>query len=230
MSTADDGVYCPQCGTFSEADARYCYRCGTELPLVNAKVQGLSQTALLESSTANSGDKEQSQPSFFASGMPTDRVIAPVPESIPQQRKYPPKEGFVPLTEADTRYLDGYSFGPGCGYYLLNRALWWRSLVVLGPIRLAEGILAGIADAGDISRGLAITLFVLYLLCEIGVFTFIAWLGKFARWERWQKLKWKSFAQYQREENQWNIAGAIMWLFAIGYVIYSIGVGLSPSR
>jgi hypothetical protein len=106
----------------------------------------------------------------------------------------------------DQRYLNGYSFGPGCGFYLLNRVFWPIFLIGL-LLRLLFRILACTLTPDQFG-----TLYILAGVLGLAYAAVLLWIGRIARRLRWKRLRWKSFDQFRSEEYGWNIGGIFGWV------------------
>jgi hypothetical protein len=111
-----------------------------------------------------------------------------------------------PEREVDQRYLNGYSFGPGCFIYLLNRVFWPIFLIGL-LLRLLFRILACTLTPDQFG-----TLYILAGVLGLAYAAVLLWIGRFARRLRWKRLRWRSFDQFRSEEYGWNIGGIFGWV------------------
>ena len=123
--------------------------------------------------------------------------------------------------DTDQRFLAGYSFGPGCLLYLLNRVFW--------PLFLINLMLGLALRASSWNPDLAAIHSVLRFLCILVYPAFLLWLGSVIRKKRWAKLRWRSFSQFQSNESAWNTAGCIGWVLSAILIIIEFILLLSSS-
>jgi hypothetical protein len=129
----------------------------------------------------------------------------------------------------DEEFLDQFSWGPGCGFYFLSRAmLWfWFGAAVL---RIADRVLESMVDStdqSDVSGILSISLLGLLLL--IATFGLLYYAGRVARRRRWDMLKWRDFEQFRADEKQWHTLGVIGWVLTVIAMIGGFFVGLGEA-
>jgi hypothetical protein len=147
--------------------------------------------------------------------MKLDPISKPPPEAAPEGYIMVPR-GFglmkkVPYeTAPDEKFLQGYSYGPGCGFYMFNRIFWpylaWSVIVNI----ISSAMTSNTQDAEPAPK--ALLLFISFLPVIIYL-VFLIGLGMFARRRRWERLPWKSFSHFRSDEKDWNIAGIIGWVF-----------------
>lgn len=117
-------------------------------------------------------------------------------------------------SEVDPGFLNGYSFGPGCGFYLFNRVFWRLALAgfILGFVSQSLGSVAKSTH----SAVLLVLLYILLTIMNWGYLALLLWLGRIARKMRWKGLQYKSFAHFRTEEGMYDRAGFIC--YALGLV------------
>ncbi len=233
----DSKVFCPNCGTSSPSGTHFCYRCGAKLPdLSEFHDEPANLPGLFPDDKRKSGRQPESSVMSVeplpAEGRETDgdRVL-PTTERVPVAFGGPPsvflKQQVTTESDADPRFLKGYSFGPGCGFYLLNRVFWPLFLIGAALHLLSRGIESAAQTPSDAAAlaPLSVTIGVINL-AFLGV---LIWLGTVARKKRWEKLNWKSFSQFRSDEGAWNIAGIIGWILTVIVLIASFAIGCAEA-
>jgi hypothetical protein len=184
---------CPECGATVELGAHTCPNCGK---------------ALIPSMYTNpSGDAPKG----------LDDKYEMVPGDLWCQKKVLREP--VP----DEKFINSYTFGPGCWVYLCSRVFW--------PIAVLGFVLDGCARilSQDVNLGTTwVNSIPIIAMVVIGLaFTiFLLWFGKVARRKRWERMKWKSFAHFRSDENNWNRIGIIAWLLYAAYLVLQIVISI----
>jgi hypothetical protein len=142
-------------------------------------------------------------------------IYAPPPSAAPQWGDLQHNDG------VDEAYLDQFSWGPGCGMYFWSRAMIY---FLLGSVVI--NFLSRVmfpSDAQDAPSG-ADGLMGLLLL--VAIFTMLVYAGKVGRRRRWTMLRWRDFEHYRKDEEQWNLAGAVGWGVLVLAIVGSFFSGL----
>jgi hypothetical protein len=155
--------------------------------------------------------------------MKLDLDSKPPPEAKPERYIMVPR-GFglmkkVPYEAVpDEKFLQGYSYGPGCGFYFLNR-IFWPFLVLSLVIDWFSS--AMISASQDTIPAVRTAFLILALVPSVIYVVVVIILGYFARRKRWERISWKSFSHFRSDESDWNIAGIIGW---VGQVLILVGL------
>ena len=263
MPATEGKIYCPKCGARSPADARFCYKCGAKLPRLSelaesagAFDESLERPGAKPPPTPARAEPEpdvlerKKLPPSLLGVSPDDRPevqarederVKPLRPAQPAQTKpmkAVPSAEVAPAPsgiedEADEKFLRGYSFGPGCGLYLLNRIFWPLAAAMLVLNLLGRG-LEMVAEEpyryGIIGHGVAVVfldaLRVLFLLASLAFIGLLIWVGTVARRKRWERLKWKSFSHFRSDERIWNVLGIIGWVLGAIWFLAALVGGL----
>jgi hypothetical protein len=122
-------------------------------------------------------------------------------------------------TFPDEKFLKGYSFGPGCGFYLFNRVFWpwiaWGVFLYLFNEAMNYAAFHASINAGFLLMLIAVVPGVVYLVMYVA-------MGQTARRRRWERLQWQSFSHFRSNENDWNLLGIIGWAYQLLAVIVMI--------
>jgi hypothetical protein len=115
----------------------------------------------------------------------------------------------------DERFLNEFSWGPGCNWYYFSRAMVLFLLVQLA-FGLSVSVLEDLAEI-VLARELPPVVRVLYSLGNTGLgLLLLLWSGSVARRRRWTLLRWADFEEFRVNEGAWRTFGQIGWaLFLI---------------
>lgn len=204
-----ESVFCPNCGTPSPSDTRFCHKCGSKLPDTSASAKPPGPTSEQESIQEPTSDSTKQT-------FETAEEIAKLDKTIPE-------------SDVDEKFLKGYSFGPGCGFYLLNRIFWPLFLigVVLNSLDRALESAAQNPYSDASTQAVVSVMLILVSIAGLVLLGVFIWLGTVARRKRWERLKWKSFSQFRSDEKRWNIYGIIGWVLTVIFLVVSFAIGFA---
>jgi hypothetical protein len=127
----------------------------------------------------------------------------------------------------DEKFLRGYSFGPGCGFYFLNRIFWpyyfWGFIIYIFNRLMQLASRGATYEEGFVYSLIAVVPCVVFLVMVVSV-------GRVSRKKRWELLPWRSFSHFRSAENDWNILGIVGWAEAALIVVAMIAAALYYSQ
>ncbi len=189
MDTNNKSFACPECGTQIQLGALNCPKCGK---------------ALIPSMYTN-------PPGNAQEGL--DDKYEMVPGDLWFQKKV------LREPEPDEKFINSYTFGPGCLVYLCSRVFWpiaFLGFVIDGCIRiLNQNTNLGTTWVNSIPILALIVISIAYTI-------FLLWFGKVARRKRWERMKWKSFAYFRSDEKNWSRIGIIAWSLAAAWFVFQV--------
>lgn len=199
METHNKTFACPECGTQVQLGAHTCPKCGK--PLI---------------------------PSMYAN------LLANTQESLDDKYEMVPgdlwcKKKVLREPVPDEKFIDNYTFGPGCWVYLCSRVFWPIALLgfaidlIIRSLNYDRSFEQNIETRTgvpfDSSTQIALIVFAVISLAYAAM---LIWLGKVARRKRWQRMKWNSFAHFRADENNWNRIGIIGWSLTAAFIILQV--------
>jgi hypothetical protein len=200
---------CPSCGIRNEDTRRQCFRCSAQLPPIAAAAP-------------------QDQPPGFT---PVGHAAPPPPAwyNQPLPSGTAPPVHYLPGNAVDEEFLSKFSWGPGCGFYFLSRAMLWFWLGA-AVLRIADRVLESMIDSTDKNDvGAILVLSLMGLLVVAAVFGLLYFAGRVARRRRWEMLKWRDFEQFRADEQQWHTLGVIGWVLTVLAIIGGFFIGMGEA-
>jgi hypothetical protein len=193
MDTDNKSFACPECGAQVQLGAHTCPKCGK---------------ALIPSMYTN-------PPDHGPEGLGEKYEM--VPGDLWFQKKV------LHEAEPDEKFINSYTFGPGCWVYLCSRVFW--PLAFLGFV--IDGCIRILSQDANLGTTWVNSIPILALAVISIAFTiFLLWFGKVARRKRWTRMKWKSFAHFKSDEKNWSAIGIIAWLLAAVYFVFQIVISI----
>lgn len=164
----------------------------------------------------------------------------------------PPSKGATPRSR-ETRdpsgekrneaYLSGFSWAPGCWFYLFSRAMILFLIAYIIINMVVNGFMIGetvkmFVAAGiegdevpdELMEAVLRKTYTYGLIINFVGIAILIWAGKVGRRRRWEALSFQSFDDFKKNESAWSIAGIIGWILIVLGLISSLFSSVSTEE